>query len=240
VCQNHAVSELYFTASEIVFVHALRFVEPAARGVPVPGQKGRAEERALARILVIAAVVSAQHERWIDLDFADLPLLFGLVRRHELTALPGDRADFVPESTLEARIVAAVATGSQTQGCELEWAIRHGLAMPGTSRADPIAHVRAGTRDRGVLLVGDRPIDDPSLGTAAADRIHSQLADLRERDPELWRAIGHAVGVAFLPWLPASVRALAPGVLRSGRRREATHHDLHDWDRLNRNPPRAG
>jgi len=222
-----------------MFLHALRFVEPAARGVVVPGGNARVDARALARMLVTAAVVSCQHDEWIDLAFAEIPLLLGLVHRRELTALPGARADDVPESTLEARLVATVATGSSTQGCQLDWAVRHGLTMPGESRPDPIAFVRNGALDRGVLLTAERPASDPSLDGEAADRIHSRIADLRERDPQLWRAIVRAVDLAFVAWIPEGVRALAPWSLRAGRRREATHHDLRDWNRLNRNPPRA-
>ncbi len=231
------MSDLRPTASEVVLIHALRFVEPRAGGATVPGRDASVSARTLGRVLLGAAVVSVQHEQWIDLAFSDVPRLMGLLHKRELIATPGVSVSDVPESTLEARVVATVATGT-TQRCPLEWALRHSLARPGDPRPDPVAIVRTAARARCILLAGDRPVDHPGLATAAADRIHTLVADLRERDPELWLAIQRAIEGAIVPWIPAGLRGLSPRMFR--RRREATHHDLRDWERLNRNPPRAG
>jgi hypothetical protein len=226
------------TASEIVFVHALRFVEPSTRGVPVPGQRARVNAISLGRMLVRAAVVAAHREEWVVLRRARSHALMGLVSRHPLVALVGPNAHGAPAATLEGDIVAAAATSSDVTPVQLVWILRHALHPPGGPRPDPIELVRRSALDRGILLEGDRPAEIEGLGNDAADRVQSILADLRERDPVLWVAVCRAVDVALLGWMPkALLRSTERALPVDGR--EPRQVDIGSWERLNRNPPSA-
>jgi hypothetical protein len=201
------------TASEIVLVHALRFVEPSSRGVAVPGQNACVHPVSLARALVRAAVVAAHREQWIELRRTRSPALMGLVSRHPLVTFAGPNASSAPGATLEGDIVAAAASGSEPTPVPLNWTLRHALHPPGGPRPDPIELVRKSALDRGILLAGDVPAEIQELGFEAADRVASIVADLRERDTKLWVAICRAVDVALLGWMPkAMLRSAERGV----------------------------
>jgi hypothetical protein len=229
------------TASEIVLVHALRFVEPATRGIVVPGQTVCVHPVALGRVLVRAAVVSAHREEWLVLRRVRSPALMGLVSRHALVTFAGPNAARAPSGTIEGDIVVAASSGSESTPVPFGWVLRHALHPPGAPRPDPIEVVRKGALDRGVLLEGDRPSETDALANGAADRVQSMIADVRERDPDLWLAIGRAVDMALLGWMPrallrAAERPLQP---RPAPQPEASKVDLDSWQRLNKNPPSA-